>query len=447
LTVQSRQPAARRVYAVDVLRGIVLVLLLPDLQGGFSFYKVAQALPHSEFWAALATQFRHVDWTGVAIWDLVMPLFVFLAGVSMALSYSSRLRDGQSAVRLFGHALLRSVTLLVLGLLLQYEPQDRLDETLPVLLVSTGLPIGRWLKRWSIVQREQQASRVEAAFAVLVLAFVVVWISAHYERLGFYDFGSQILTLLGLAYLPAFALQRYGARTQALAALLITAAYGGAFMLYSAPASMHPGAGVFDGWFAHWNQGANVAAAFDQWFFALLPRAQSYTGNPHDYHSLLFIALIGVILAGSAAGRLLFEQGASRALALRFAAASLAGLLLSGLMSFAVAPLLKSLWTPTWSVFCVSICLLLLSALMLMLHGRERPGWTVPLVVLGTNSILLYVLAFTQRGRIVHLWQRVLGPDLGASLPWEPLVECGLVLGTLWALAFVLYRAKIFVRI
>src|SRR5436309_3248582 len=76
----------QRVVAVDILRGLVLILLLPDLAGGFSFYQMAERYPDHWLWEPLASQFRHVPWSGVALWDLVMPLFVFVIGLSMALS-------------------------------------------------------------------------------------------------------------------------------------------------------------------------------------------------------------------------------------------------------------------------------------------------------------------------------------------------------------------------
>ena len=157
--------------------------------------------------------------------------------------------------------------------------------------------------------------------------------------------------------------------------------------------------------------------------------------------------LIAAILFGAIVGRLLMQHGPSRRLAWQFSLVSLAGLALAGLMSQTVAPLLKSLWTPTWSVFSSSVCLLLLSGLMLLYGTRQHSRWALPWVVLGTNSVLLYVLAFTQRWRIVNFWDKLLGATSWPSLPWWPLALSSLVLLTLWALAFVLYRAKIFVRL
>lgn len=424
-------PSPQRVLAVDVLRGLVLFFLLPDLAGGFSFYALARAMPESPVWRALAAQFGHVEWTGVALWDLVMPLFVFLVGVSMALSYTRRRREDQSEAILVTHAALRSVALFALGMLLQFKPQTRFDELLPFLVLSTGLPVGRAWRRLVHAGRAAPTQGIEITYTLVVLVVAMLWMALHYQQLGHYEIGSQILALLGLAYLPAFLLQRARVSTQALFIVALLGLYELAFVLH--------GGG--------WNAQLNLASAFDTWFFLLLPRGEPYHGNPHDYHSLLFVPLIAAILFGALVGRLLAQQGPSRRLALQFMGGALAGIALAGVMSLSVAPLLKSLWTPTWAVFSSSACLLLLGLLMLVFGTRARSPWAMPLVVLGTNSMLLYVLAFTQRWRIVTYWDRFFDALAWPSLPWWPLVQSCLVLATFWLLALALYRAKVFIRL
>ena len=44
--------------------------------------------------SALVTQFQHVEWAGLRLWDLIQPSFMFLVGVSVAFSYASRARRG-----------------------------------------------------------------------------------------------------------------------------------------------------------------------------------------------------------------------------------------------------------------------------------------------------------------------------------------------------------------
>src|SRR2546423_6996133 len=338
---------ASRVVPVDILRGLVLLVLLPDLTGGFSFYRMAERHPDSSVWVPLAAQFRHVEWTGVALWDLVMPLFVFLIGVSMALSYQRRIDSGQDRRTLLVHALLRSLTLVVLGLLLQFEPKRSFDELLPYLVLSTGLPLEEW---WPWRGTDPQARH--ASWGIVLYRWAVVlaagcWMFLHVEQLGDYQ-ANQILILVGLACMPAFLLVGCSTRVQAWAIVAILGAYGLAFTLHAPSPDAVPVGESFSGLFAHWNNGTNLGAAFDHWLFGVLPRAVPYQGNPHGYHTLAFIPLIALMVAGAMVGRAIGRTAAPRPLAMRLAAMAVAGLLAGWLMSLTVFPLVKSLWTPSW---------------------------------------------------------------------------------------------------
>ena len=70
----------------------------------------------------------------------------------------------------------------------------------------------------------------------------------------------------------------------------------------------------------------------------------------------------------------------------------------------------------------------------------------MPLIVLGANPVLLYVVAYRERWRVLALWERLLGERLLAS-DWRPLLESCLVLLTLWLFAFALHRARMHVRV
>lgn len=424
--------AARpRVLAVDVLRGLVLVFLLPDLAGGFSFYAMAARHPDHWAWAPLAAQFTHVEWIGVALWDLVMPLFVFVVGVSMALSYAARRSAGEGEGGLLAHAAIRAAALVSLGLLLQMRWDTRIDELMPYFVLSLGLPIGLWVAGSSDPRKAQVVGN---AYAAAVLLISAVWLAANYRRLDNYDL-TQILVLIGLAYMPAFLMQRFGLAAQAAVAIALVAAHGLVFWLYEPSTALR------------WSNGSNAAAAFDRWLLNLLPRAAPYATNPHGYHTLQVVPLIGLMLAGAIAGRLLASRGPSRRLAGNLAAAAAAGLVLSALLSLGVSPLLKSLWTPTWTIFSAAVCVLLLAAALWLTDRPRRPRWALPLVVLGSNSILLYVLAYTERWRLAALWQGVFGAERVAAIDAWPVLESCLVLASWWLLAWVLYRLRFFVRL
>lgn len=64
-------------------------------------------------------QFDHVAWAGFAFWDLVMPLFMFMAGVSIPFAFSKYLRSGEGYGRIYVRILKRVVVLWALGMVCQ----------------------------------------------------------------------------------------------------------------------------------------------------------------------------------------------------------------------------------------------------------------------------------------------------------------------------------------
>lgn len=65
---------------------------------------------------------RHAQWNGWTPTDLIFPFFLFIVGVSMSYSISSRLRKGASRSELFGHVLWRGLALFAIGLFLNGFP-------------------------------------------------------------------------------------------------------------------------------------------------------------------------------------------------------------------------------------------------------------------------------------------------------------------------------------
>jgi predicted acyltransferase len=67
---------------------------------------------------------KHADWNGWTPADLIFPFFLFIVGVSMAFSFSSRLKRGESRWQLMRHVGWRGVILFALGLFLNGFPNQ-----------------------------------------------------------------------------------------------------------------------------------------------------------------------------------------------------------------------------------------------------------------------------------------------------------------------------------
>ncbi len=65
----------------------------------------------------VARQFDHVDWHGMAAWDLIQPFFMFIVGVAMPIAFEKRWAAGESWSRSLLHVLRRCALLILFGLI------------------------------------------------------------------------------------------------------------------------------------------------------------------------------------------------------------------------------------------------------------------------------------------------------------------------------------------
>jgi predicted acyltransferase len=102
---------APRLRSLDALRGFDMFWII----GGHAIFA---ALAQATQWRPLLwidEQCRHVEWHGFALWDLVFPLFLFIAGVAMPFSFAQRLARGDTRSTLAWHVVRRGLVLIFLG--------------------------------------------------------------------------------------------------------------------------------------------------------------------------------------------------------------------------------------------------------------------------------------------------------------------------------------------
>jgi predicted acyltransferase len=121
-------------------------------------------------------------------------------------------------------------------------------------------------------------------------------------------------------------------------------------------------------------------------------------------------------------------------------------LFLGTMLGLFVCPVVKRIWTPSWVLFSGGWVLLMLAAFYWVV---EVWGWrklVFPLVVVGMNSIFIYVMSSLSSGWIRGALKAHL-PEAWTAGFWGPVVErCG-VLAVLWLLCFWLYRQRAFLRL
>ena len=102
--------SGNRVVSVDALRGFDMFWIL----GG---ERIVETLDrsHGSSWTHIAAgQMQHSSWDGFSAYDLIFPMFVFIAGVSIVFSLSKVGGNKAAAIR---RILFRSISLFALGIL------------------------------------------------------------------------------------------------------------------------------------------------------------------------------------------------------------------------------------------------------------------------------------------------------------------------------------------
>jgi heparan-alpha-glucosaminide N-acetyltransferase len=388
--------APERNIAVDAYRGLVMLLMMGEVM---SFAKVAHAFPDSVFWRVLAFNQTHVEWAGMSLHDTIQPGFTFLVGVALPYSIHTRRLKGQSFGRQLAHTLWRSLVLIALGIFLR---------------------------------------------------------STHSTQ-TYFTF-EDTLTQIGLGYTFAFLLAHCKEKWQWSALGVILFGYWLAWALYPAPGPNFDYAAVgvppdwhhnFSGFASHWNKNSNLGQAVDVWFLNLFPRESRFVDNDGGYLTLSFIPTLGTMLLGLLAGEW-FRSASPRIPLRRFV---LVGFLLmtAGLLLHVtgVCPIVKRIWTPSWTLFSGGVCFLFLAAFSWLIEVKLYRRWALPLIVVGMNSIAAYLIAHLWEDFIVgnlhihlgHQLFRVLGTGL------EPLMLGITVMVIYWLILYWMYQRKIFVRI
>lgn len=357
----------------------------------------------------------------MSFWDLIQPSFMFMVGVAMPYSYGRRAEQGESFLRMFGHVLARSVVLILLG----------------VFLSSNG------------------AQETNFTFV-------------------------NVLTQIGLGYLFVFLLLGRGLALQLLAAAAILAGYWHFFYSFPLPPAGFdysavgvPGdVPIFEGLFAHWNMNANAASDADLTLLNWFHRSEPFLFNRGGYQTLNFVPSIATMLFGLMAGELMRSSATPAA---KFNYLTLAGALLFAAgwaAGMTVCPVVKRIWSPSRALFSSGWTCWMLAAFYWVIDIKGYRRWAFPLVVVGMNSIAMYVMAQlikpwtwqtlnTHLGWGIALFKQQFLSQLASFQSWlptaisQPLFDGTFlpifkevsILVALWLVCLWLYRQRLFVRI
>jgi predicted acyltransferase len=104
-----------RIASIDALRGFdMLFIIFLD-----HFFQALNVGVGSPFTNALAKQFDHPEWFGSSVYDIVMPLFLFIVGAAIPFALSKRKLQDSRLSALYAKLIKRFVILFILGWIVQ----------------------------------------------------------------------------------------------------------------------------------------------------------------------------------------------------------------------------------------------------------------------------------------------------------------------------------------
>ncbi len=396
-TAPIAPPATIRIAAIDAFRGFVMFLMLAE---AMRLWTLHTAFPESRFWSIVAYNTTHVPWQGCSLHDLIQPAFSFLVGAALPFSIVNRRARGESFQRLLGHAIWRSVALILLGIFLR-----------------------------------------------------------SLERQQTYWTFEDTLTQIGLGYTFLFLLAFASLRVQIAVFVTILVGFWAAFVLYPLPGPGFDYAQVgvrpdwphlYTGFLAHFNKNSNLSWAFDVWFLNLFPRAKPFLYNSGGWSTLSFIPTLATMILGLWTGRWLQTNRSTeeklKGLVIAGVALTLAGLVFQWLH---INPIVKRIWTSSYTLYSGGLVILILAGFYALIDWKGWRRWSFPLLVIGANSIAIYVMSWTIEHFVSSALVRHLGPAPFAVMgpPFEPVLRGAAVLVVFWLILFWMYRRKIFLRI
>jgi predicted acyltransferase len=126
--------ASQRLYSLDALRGFDMFWIMGAEEIFHGLFKATGA----PFWGAIANQLTHPDWNGFHFYDLIFPLFLFMAGVATPYSVGRELEKGKTKNEVLWRVVKRGLLLVLIGIIANNGLQVR-----PVSELRFGSVLGR----------------------------------------------------------------------------------------------------------------------------------------------------------------------------------------------------------------------------------------------------------------------------------------------------------------
>jgi predicted acyltransferase len=377
LDTGNAAPAGGRVASVDALRGLTILLMVfvNDLGHG------APSWMH---------HIQPPDADGMTLADVVFPSFLFIVGVSIPLAFERAEAAGRSKLLQFLHVLVRTASLLIMGVIERNSESERTLGPLWSVLAFTAL-----LLAWCSVPRERgQRHNIVIALRILGAVSLAVLLALFRREPGTAEVPFRgpidnwvwmraewwgILGLIGWAYLTvSLFVLLLGWRREWL--------MGGLALLMLLHLAFNHG-----GLFTHMATKAWLGPAREP--LAALARGIDAAGHYVSFGEATG-SLAAITMAGCLLGTILRRDSevASPRARVGWALLFATGLFVAGCLTDTFEGINKIAATPTWCLWSAAIACGVWILLYLLLDVGGLAGPALPLRAAGANPLVAYFL-------------------------------------------------------
>ena len=370
-----------RLYSLDALRGFDMFWIMGADE---IFYSMKHATHGtSAFWNTLATQFTHPDWNGFHAYDLIFPLFLFMAGVSTPFSVGRELEKGKSRGQLVWRVVKRGLILVLLGLIANngLKIQPIADIRFPSVLGRIGI-------------------------AYMIANIIYLYSKEWAQMLWFWFFIIGYYLLLKFTSAPGF----------------------------------HPGDLTPQGNFASYVDRTILPGHL----YVPYPGTKINMHDPEGLFSTIPAISTGLlgILAGTVLKKTTLTQNVK---AIRLAIAGVIFLVLAQVWNLDF-PINKNLWSSSFVLNVGGLSLLLMSLFYYIIDVLGYKKWAFFFKVIGMNSILIYIsshfIKWTYTNNSFFGWIGQLSGE-----PYGAVILAITFVLVKWVFLYYLYEKKTFLRV
>jgi predicted acyltransferase len=385
-----------RLMSLDALRGFDMFWIV----GAEELVAGLRKVSDSRVVQGLADQLEHVQWEGFHFEDLIFPMFVFIAGVSLVFSLS-RTIEQEGRGRAVWHILRRAALLFALGIFYS----------------------GGFSKSFADIRLLGVLQRIALAYLFAGLIFC------------FFDWRGRLAWCLALL-IGYWALIEYVPVPDD----ATPNATKNEVVRKPTKASKSDDEKEVPEKFA---EGHNLANWIDKQYLPL----RKYDGD-HDPEGLLStLPAIANCLIGVFAGMLLRDAKRNDRTKVAYLAVAGAALVATGWLWSLDFPVIKKIWTSSFVFVACGYSCLLLAAFHLVIEGFGWRKWAMPFVWIGANPITIYIIH--SLGVIPMIARRIVGGELSKEVfgRYGGLATALVGMAITLALCGFLYRRKIFLRL